>query len=345
MDEKSLRVGITAVLCALVFRLYSPGLLSRAEEFLTQPDTVSFLIYLETGRDVRFSSSCGVFYPPESRQPVIPPPPPLPRWEDARGVEVYYACPLRPDLDSLMAQPLCWDLDDGSPRVLILHTHTTESYDRGALTYPETAPYRTLEEDYNVLSVGDRLAELLSSRGIATLHDREFHDYPSYNGSYAHSRRAFRSYLKEYPGLRLILDIHRDAWDTGAGQMRTLCSIGGRDAAQLMIVVGTDAGGLRHPRWQENLSLALKLHAQLEALCPGIMRPLCLRSQRFNQDLSPGALLIEVGAAGNSHEEAMLAVEQLALGIRALAAGANPIQNTADPIHGLCAEPGAVRAG
>ena len=57
----------------------------------------------------------------------------------------------------------------------------------------------------------------------------------------------------------------------------------------------------------------------------GLTRPLQLRSQRFNQDLSPGALLIEVGAAGNTHPEAMTAAEQLAKAVIALAKG------TADP--------------
>ena len=85
--------------------------------------------------------------------------------------------------------------------------------------------------------------------------------------------------------------------------------------------MGTDAAGLNHPDWEQKLSLALKLHAQLERQCPGITRPLVLRSQRFNQDMSPGALLVEVGAAGDSHDEALAAAEQLAKAIVALAKG------------------------
>ena len=88
-----------------------------------------------------------------------------------------------------------------------------------------------------------------------------------------------------------------------------------------MLVVGSDAGGLSHPHWQENMALAVKLHAQLEKNCPGICRPISFRSQCFNQDLSPGALLVEVGAAGNTRAEALLATEQLAQGILALAHG------------------------
>ena len=88
-----------------------------------------------------------------------------------------------------------------------------------------------------------------------------------------------------------------------------------------MLVVGTDYGGLRHPQWQENLSIALKLQIQLEELCPGICRNINLRTQRFNQDLSPGAMLVEVGASGNTRQEALRAAEVLAKGIISLAHG------------------------
>ena len=98
--------------------------------------------------------------------------------------------------------------------------------------------------------------------------------------------------------------------------MRTLAKVNGQDSAQLMVVLGTN-----HEKYEENLSLGLKLHAQLESQAPGIMRPLQLRAQRFNQDLCNGALLIEVGAAGNTHSEAMLAGEELAKAIVALAKG------------------------
>ena len=117
-----------------------------------------------------------------------------------------------------------------------------------------------------------------------------------------------------------MLDLHRDASD-GENQLRTSTPINGASCAQLMLVMGTNAGGLRHEGWEDNLSLALKLQTQLERQAPGITRPISLRSQRFNQDLSPGALLVEVGAAGDTHSEALRAAEQLAQAIAALAEG------------------------
>jgi stage II sporulation protein P len=205
--------------------------------------------------------------------------------------------------------------------VLILHTHTTESYTRAGENYVETSDYRTLNEDYNMLSIGARVAEILEENGITVVHDRTLHDYPSYNGSYNHARKSMQTYLRQYPGIRLVLDLHRDATDGESGQLRTLSTIGGKTAAQLMLVMGTDEAGLTHDNWQQNLALALKLQAQLERQAPGITRPTILRAQRFNQDLSTGALLVEVGAAGNTHHEAMLAAEELAKAIVALSKG------------------------
>ena len=153
------------------------------------------------------------------------------------------------------------------------------------------------------------------------VHDRTLHDYPDYSGAYESARKEAQKYLAAYPSIQLILDLHRDALEDRGNQLPTSATVNGQPSAQLMLVVGTNAGGLTHESWEENVSLGLKLHAQLEQLAPGIMRPMSLRSQRFNQDLLPGALLVEVGAAGNTQAEALLAAEQLAEAIAALAKG------------------------
>ena len=332
--RRAVRTGTAAILCALIFRLWAAGAPEKVLSWLSQPNTAAFLIYLETGRDVRFSASREVFweYAPESPAPWIPtvpeipeepPTPILPSFspEDTSLTELHYACSLRPDLEQLLSAPLEWDLVQSWPTVLILHTHTTESYTQGAEDYVETSDYRTLDENFNMLSIGDIVAKILWENGIGVVHDRQLHDYPSYNGSYNDARKAIKAYLSEFPGIQLILDLHRDAADTENGQLRTVASVEGETAAQLMLVMGTDESGLSHANWQDNLSLGLKLQAQLERQSPGITRPTILRAQRFNQDLHPGALLVEVGAAGNSHTEARLAAEQLAHAIVALANG------------------------
>jgi stage II sporulation protein P len=236
-------------------------------------------------------------------------------------IAIYDAYGIAPELGSLLEQPLTWNLRMKAPSVLILHTHATESYTKTDENYRESSAYRTLDENYNMLSIGSRVAEVLSQNGIAVIHDRELHDYPSYDGSYNHARESILFYLEKYPTLELVLDLHRDASGNLQEQRRTVVQMEGREYAQLMLVLGTDAAGLSHPNWQENLALGLKLQAVLEGLVPGITRPLNLRSQRFNQDLSSGALLVEVGTAGNSHAEALLAAEILAEAVIALAGG------------------------
>lgn len=318
-SDRLRRAGISAILCAVLLRLWAAGAPEAIASFLTQPNIAAFLIYLETGRDVRFSPSLEVFFPRfvESPAPAVPDAtePPLPSFSGEETVELYYACKVSPDVGQLLSRPLSWDLTGEDPTVLILHTHSTESYTRQGEPYVETSRWRTLDEGYNMLSIGQRVGQLLSEAGIGVVQDRALHDYPSYNGSYVHARSSIREYLEEYPSIRLILDLHRDA-SGGSDQLRTLATVDGVSAAQLMVVLGTN-----HEAYEENLSLGLKLHVQLERLSPGITRPLQLRGQRFNQDLCPGALLIEVGAAGNSHTEAMAAAEQLAKAIIALAKG------------------------
>ena len=318
--NRARRVGITAILCALVLRLWSEGYGEKLLNLLTSPQAAAFYIYLETGRDVRFSPSLPAFSPDFMESPpaaTIPATEPtLPSYSDADELELYYASTEKPDIPALLAQPLRWNLRGGEPTVLIVHTHTTESYTRVDEPYTESAAWRTADEDYNMVSIGEIVKGILEDNGIPVIHDRELHDYPSYNGSYTRTRRVIQDYVNQYPSIQLILDLHRDAAGEGRNQMRTSATVDGEPSAQLMLVMGTN-----YDTYPDNLSLALKLHAQLELQCPGITRPLQLRAARFNQDLCPGSLLVEVGAAGNTHPEARRAAEQLAKAIVALADG------------------------
>lgn len=314
--HRARRVGYTAVLCAVVLRLFSAGL----PEKLYSHYVKSHNDQKETGRNVRFSSSMDVFSPVfmESPPPSLPEVKeiPLPSFSGEEPVKLYYAANIQPDIPSLLQKPLQWDLTGDEPRILILHTHTTESYSRRGENYKESSAWRTLDENYNMIAIGDLVTGILEESGISVIHDKSLHDYPSYSGSYIRSRKTLRQLLKEYPGIRMVLDLHRDASGDETGQMRTSAEVEGETSAQLMVVIGTN-----HENYEENLSLGLKLHALLEQQSPGIMRPLQLRGQRFNQDLNAGALLIEVGAAGNSHGEARLAATQLAEAIVSMAHG------------------------
>ena len=330
MDQHNrvVRFGAAVILWAVAARLAAGGFFQPLLDRFSQPNTQAFLIYLETGRNVRFSPSMEAFSESvgESPGPQVPQSAPetlRPVFSsgDLELVDILYACSLRPDNEALLAAPLTWDLTGDTPRVLILHTHTTESYTQSGESYQESSAFRTLDESYNMLSIGQRVAQRLQEAGICVIQDRSFHDYPSYNGSYNHARKEILRILRENPGIQLILDLHRDASGDLNNQFRPVASVEGQDTAQIMLVMGTNAAGLDHPHWEQNLSLGLKLQAQLERQAPGITRPISLRSQRFNQDLSPGALLIEMGAAGNTHAEALRAADQLARAIIALSRG------------------------
>lgn len=235
---------------------------------------------------------------------------------DMKKVNVRYAQDFahKPDLQKLVMQALDWNLTGQEPTVLILHTHASESYSKmPGQDYKESSDYRTLDTQYNMVAVGDALAALLEQAGICVLHDRQIHDYPSYNSAYDNSRLSAQEYLQRYPTIQVVLDLHRDAVLLSDGsQYAPTIEVNGKEVAQLMIVVGSNASGMEHPQWQENLSAALKLQIMLENAAPGITRSTILRPQRYNQDLSTGALILEIGAAGNTLEQAMGAVPILA---------------------------------
>lgn len=330
--EKSLRLGAAIVLCALILRLFSEGLVPKTAALLNTPEIRDFLIYLETGRAVRSSSVWTLSYAPESSPAWIPEttapaaeeeplpeertPEPFTR-EEGEALGFFNTSGLQADPGELVLRDTPFPKEEG-PRVLIYSTHSTESYTQGQESYPETAPYRTLDKSYNMLSLGQALEEALLDRGIPVLRDEGIYDYPSYNSAYGGSRKSLRAYLQAYPSIALALDLHRDAADTASGQLRTLSQSEGENTAQLMLVVGTDARGLVHPNWEENLSVGLKLQAILERLRPGLTRPTCLRPQRFNQDLSPGCLIVEIGGAGNTRQEALGTIPVLAQAIEEL---------------------------
>ena len=199
------------------------------------------------------------------------------------------------DADALVNAALPYKIEDGSPQVLIIHTHTTESY------YEQD---RSVDETKNITAVGNVIAEKLTAGGIETIHDTTVHDYPSYNGAYTRSAATAKSNLASYPGIKVILDVHRDAVASADGsKLKLTADINGEKAAQVMFVVGTDAQ-LTHDGWQENLKLALKLQRAANEMYPGLMRPIDLREQRFNQQLSLGSIIIEIGTNGNTLDEA-----------------------------------------
>ena len=209
-----------------------------------------------------------------------------------------------------LGEPFAAALTEEEPQILILHTHGSEAYTPAPGTEVVwSGDYRTTDTRYNVVKVGDEMAAAFGEAGISVLHDRTLYDYPSYSGAYDRALAAIQSYLAQYPSIRFILDVHRDAIEDGQGnQYKVISPIEGvGTAAQMTLVVGSDGSGLTHPDWMENLRLAVALQQDILAEYPTLMRPLLLRNSRYNQHATTGSLLVEVGAAGNAPEEAALA--------------------------------------
>lgn len=211
---------------------------------------------------------------------------------------------------STLKEPFTAELTEENPQVLIIHTHGSEAYTPASGTeLVWSGDHRTTDFRYNVVMVGDVMAEAFGKAGISVLHDRTMYDYPSYSGAYDRSLATIQRYLEQYPSIRFILDVHRDAIaDAQGNQYKVVSAIDQvGTAAQLTLVVGSDGSGLTHPNWMENLKLATAIQEDALAQYPTLMRPILLRNSRYNQHATPGSLLVEVGAAGNSPEEAALA--------------------------------------
>jgi len=213
-------------------------------------------------------------------------------------------------LAASLSQELTFSLAPAAegPQLLIIHTHTTEAYTQdGADVYtPSDNNTRTLDETCNMLRVGDEMERVFTEMGLSVIHDRGVYDYPTYNGAYTRSGPTVEQYLQQYPTIRLVLDVHRDALVGSDGTVyKAVTTIDGTKTAQVMVVVGSNGGGGDHPDWQKNLALAAKLQKSLDTLYPTLARPMTLRQSVYNQNLSAGSLLVEVGSHGNTLQEAL----------------------------------------
>lgn len=201
------------------------------------------------------------------------------------------------------------------PQILIMHTHATEAYRMAdGDDYTESDESRTTDEHYNMIRIGEEMKAVFEENGFSVVHDKSTYDYPSYNGSYGRSLAGVQSYLDKYPTIQMVLDVHRDALIDEKGQIYSKTTvIDGEEIAQVMLVVGSNDGGLTHPDWRENYTLALKIQGAMLSLDKSFPRPIDLRSQRFNQHLRHGSLLVEVGTSGNTLQQAIRGAKRFAL--------------------------------
>lgn len=228
-------------------------------------------------------------------------------YDQADGVYIFNKTKQTVNVAQLSATPPDWTLNETAPQVLIVHTHGSEAYHpEGNDIYEASDPYRTTDTNYNMIRVGDALTQVLEAKGIGVIHDKTMYDYPAYRGSYDRSLTAVQSYLQQYPTIQVVLDLHRDALAGSDGSIyKAVTTIDGEQVAQVMLVLGSDDGGLEHPNWQENTRFAIWLQKRLNEEYPTLARPMSLRTSRYNQQVSVGALLVEIGCHGNTLQEAI----------------------------------------
>lgn len=227
----------------------------------------------------------------------------------AGGLTIRNSTSYKPDLAWLLTEGTSLTLPAEGVQILIVHTHGSEAYTPdGEDQYEMSDSYRTEDRQFNVIRVGDELAARLEDYGLSVVHDREIYDYPSYTGSYSRSGEAVQAHLAEHPETAIVIDLHRDALGTADVVYKTVAALDGEASSQLMMLVGTGESGLEHPNWEENLKLALTLQAAVNAEYPTLARPVSLVKERYNQHLTTGSLILEVGSNGNTLQEALTAV-------------------------------------
>lgn len=203
------------------------------------------------------------------------------------------------------------------PRVLLYHTHTWEAYEMTEdAQYTPTETWRTKDERFNMVRVGRMLKEELEKRGFFVVHDETAFEPPNLSDAYNRSLGMLEERLDAGETYDYILDIHRDAY-SGPYNGGNSVNVKGKQTAYVMLLVGkgtgaTGSGFDERPDWPKNLELAEKFTARMNELAPGITREVKIKTGRFNQHVSTGALLIEVGNNRNTLDEALAACSVIA---------------------------------
>ncbi len=229
------------------------------------------------------------------------------------GVYLKNSTGLTVDIKKELSVPIAFKIEkNDQPQVLIIHTHATECYmeeERDFYTSADKA--RTTDNSKNVTEIGQIIADRLESGGIKVIHDRTQHDYPAYNSSYSRAAETIKEYLKKYPSIKIVVDVHRDSIAmSGNDKAKPTVTVNGKKAAQVMLVAGSETGSVTgFPNWRENFRLALKYQQTMEALYPGLARTMNFASRKYNMHLTTGSMLLEVGTDSNSFEEACYSAE------------------------------------
>lgn len=297
---KLITLGVLAALCLYLFTLYL-GSDSRSV-FINTMSLKSPETDQTYPADTPLDSPAPAETEPPVRSTIVP-------TTISGGLVIKNSSDYTVNAEELLSQGCPITLEAGVPQILIIHTHSSEAYSPAGLDkYEDLGTNRTLDTNYNVIRIGNELTEIFQSYGLNVIHDTGVYDYPSYTGSYNRSCEAIEKYLAENPSIQIVIDLHRDALCSDEITYKTQADEDGVCASQIMILVGSDASGLEHPDWQQNLRLALYLQNAVYSKYPSLMRPVQLVSYRYNQHLTHGSMILEVGSNGNTLQEALAAI-------------------------------------
>jgi stage II sporulation protein P len=170
-----------------------------------------------------------------------------------------------------------------------------------------------------VVKVGEILAQQLTAKGIAVLHDKTNNEAArGYNSSYTQSLQTLKKLMEAHKSLQVFIDIHRNGYDVNGGKKADdeVVVINGERVAKVMVVIGTGEGIMggfsEKPKWQENAKLAIKLTNKVNELYPGLAKDVFYKTGRYNQHVSTNAILIEVGSNFTTLAEAERSTKYLA---------------------------------
>lgn len=204
-------------------------------------------------------------------------------------------------------------------RVLLYFTHNYEAY--SPVTKAKNGKVAVSHHEENIEKFGGKLSQQLSSFSIQSkILDVDnmavqAEQKKPYSQAYA-TVRSFVSKQLEEEAYDLVIDLHRDS----IGRKYTTVEVDGVSYAKIALVVG-----LEHEQYQQNEAMAVALQQEMEKRVPGITRSLIRKGGKgvdgkYNQDLHPGLLLIELGGMENDENELNRTVAVLAESISTILA-------------------------
>lgn len=218
------------------------------------------------------------------------------------------------DISNYIDRKVVANISKNQPAVLIYHTHTSESYellDRNF--YTKERDIRSNNKSETVVRIGEEICKILNEKGYKTIHITDTFD-EQYSGAYERSRAKVSEVLKNNPSIQVVLDVHRDSiYQKDGTRIKTITEINDKKVAQIMITTGCETGNVTgFPNWEKNLTFALKLQNQLANDNPQLVRPLVFSSRKYNMDLLPCALSVDIGTDANTLTEAVFSARYFA---------------------------------